>query len=108
MSELTRRTFLATAAAGVAAFARADGGKAPATGADNPDLEPFDKLMAAFIAENEVPGASLAVTRNGKLVYARGFGYADVVKKEAVHPASPASPSRSRRWRFCSWSRKAS
>ena len=88
MTEPTRRTFLAAAVTSAAAFARADEVKAPVTGADNPDLEPFDKLMATFIAENEVPGASLAVTRNGKLVYARGFGYADVEKKEAVQPAS--------------------
>lgn len=35
-----------------------------------------------------MPGASLAVTRHGRLVYARGFGYADVEKQEAVQPAA--------------------
>jgi N-acyl-D-amino-acid deacylase len=42
--------------------------------------------MASFIAEQKLPGATLAVTRNGKLVYARGFGYADVERKELVEP----------------------
>ncbi len=56
------------------------------TGVTNANLAPFDKLMTSFIAENKVPGAALAVTRHGKLVYARGFGLADVEKKEQVQP----------------------
>jgi N-acyl-D-amino-acid deacylase len=44
--------------------------------------------MTAFVEENKVPGAALAVTFKGKLVYARGFGYADVEKKEPVQPAA--------------------
>ena len=58
----------------------------PVTGVANRDLEPFDELMTSFIEENKVPGAALAVTRQGKLVYARGFGFADVEKKEPVQP----------------------
>jgi CubicO group peptidase (beta-lactamase class C family) len=58
----------------------------PITGAADRDLAPFDKLMTSFITENKVPGAALAVTRHGKLVYARGFGFADVEKKEPVQP----------------------
>jgi CubicO group peptidase (beta-lactamase class C family) len=90
---LTRRTFLtlsAATAAGIAlrscAFAKTDTGVLPATGDANPNLEPFDRLMTSFIEENKVPGASLAVTRHGKLVYARGFGYSDVEKQEGVKP----------------------
>ena len=86
-----RREFLALAAAGLTAsppiLLRAEEAKPPLTGAADPNLEPFDTLMTSFVRENEVPGASLAVTRNGKLVYARGFGYADVEKKEPVRPA---------------------
>ncbi|MCP3694044.1 MAG: beta-lactamase family protein, partial [Planctomycetaceae bacterium] len=40
------------------------------------------------IKTHQVPGASLAVTRAGKLVYARGFGYADLAKKQPVQPGS--------------------
>jgi N-acyl-D-amino-acid deacylase len=85
---LGRREFLGTAV-GLAftPFAPAQSEKAaPITGSANPDLEPFDQLMTSFIEENKVPGAALAVTRRGRLVYARGFGFADVEKKEAVQP----------------------
>ncbi len=60
----------------------------PRLSADDADVGPFDKLMTTFVADNKVPGAALAVTRHGKLVYARGFGFADVEKQEAVPPAA--------------------
>ncbi|HEV3022184.1 MAG TPA: serine hydrolase domain-containing protein, partial [Pirellulales bacterium] len=43
--------------------------------------------MTTFVERNKVPGAALAVTHRGQLVYARGFGYADGAK-EPVKPAS--------------------
>src|SRR5258708_7977650 len=51
--------------------------KIPVTGTADADLAPFDELMLKFIADNQVPGAALAVAKDGKLVYARGFGYSD-------------------------------
>jgi N-acyl-D-amino-acid deacylase len=63
-------------------------GNLPVTGAANPDLEPFDRLMTSFLEQNEVPGAALAVTHASKLVYARGFGCADVEKNEPVQPGA--------------------
>jgi len=91
----TRRAFVAmatAAGAGLAGFrpvlAWPSDTRLPITGPADPNLESFDRLMTSFVAEHKVPGASLAVTRNGKLVYARGFGYADVDQKEPVEPAS--------------------
>jgi N-acyl-D-amino-acid deacylase len=60
----------------------------PITGKSHASLEPFDQLMASFMTERKVPGGALAVTKNGRLVYARGFGYADVERKEPVQPGS--------------------
>lgn len=69
----SRRAFLVSALA-ASAF--------PARGAD--DLAPFDKLFDGFLETHRVPGAAVAVTRGGKLVYARGFGRANVEKKLPV------------------------
>jgi N-acyl-D-amino-acid deacylase len=44
--------------------------------------------MASFMAKFRPPGASLAVTYRGRLVYAKGFGYADLEKKERVEATS--------------------
>jgi CubicO group peptidase (beta-lactamase class C family) len=89
-----RRIFLAQAAALGAGLASADlpvlraSEQTPVTGAADPRLEPFDRLMTSFVAEHQAPGAALAVTRHGKLVYARGFGYADLDAHEPVEPTS--------------------
>jgi N-acyl-D-amino-acid deacylase len=56
------------------------------TGRANPNLSSFDDLMLSFLRDHKVPGGALAVTRQGKLVYARGFGFADVQNKEPVRP----------------------
>jgi len=53
---------------------------------EDPALAPFDDLFAKFLKDNAVPGAAVAVTRNGKLVYARGFGLADVAGRTPVKP----------------------
>lgn len=50
----------------------------PVSGRHNRNLRPLDKMMIKFIAENQIPGATLTVSRNGELVYARGFGYGDI------------------------------
>lgn len=58
------------------------------TGREIPALKPIDDMMTEFVRENEVPGAALAVTKDSRLVYARGFGWAD---REARKPVEPDS-----------------
>jgi N-acyl-D-amino-acid deacylase len=68
----------------------------PITGQANPDLASFDEMMLAFMAKQHVPGAALAVTKDGMLVYARGFGMADhagpVVPRALFRVASISKP----------------
>lgn len=58
----------------------------PVTGQAEPRLAAFDRLMLSFIKEHDVPGAALAIGRNGRIVYSRGFGYADVGRRRPVEP----------------------
>jgi CubicO group peptidase (beta-lactamase class C family) len=58
----------------------------PITGAAVPGLEPFDQSVRALMQQYGLPGGAVAVVRDGKLIYARGFGYADVEKKTLVAP----------------------
>lgn len=53
-----------------------------------PGLDHFDAGMVEFMRQYHIPGASMAIVKNGRLVYARGFGYADVERKEPVLPTS--------------------
>lgn len=58
------------------------------TGIARAELASFDELMTAFVKEQRVPGAALAVTQDGRLAYARGFGLADRQRQEAVQPTA--------------------
>lgn len=60
----------------------------PVTGKKNPELQPFDEMMVSLLREHQIPGASLAVSRNGELVYAKGFGYADTERRIKVQPTT--------------------
>jgi len=59
-----------------------------ATGKASPSLKSFDDLMISFLRRHKAVGGALAVARNGRLVYARGFGYADRSAKRPVQPDS--------------------
>jgi CubicO group peptidase (beta-lactamase class C family) len=67
------------------------GAHLPVTGPARPALAGFDKMMLQFLGERHLPGAALAVGRNRRVVYARGFGYAD---REAKRPVQPQTPFR--------------
>lgn len=59
-----------------------------ATGRTEPELNGFDERMREFLRQHHVPGAALAVTDHGRLVLARGYGYADLATDEKVSPTS--------------------
>ena len=58
----------------------------PISGAAVPGMESYDKIIADFMRKLAIPGGAVAVMRDGKLIYARGFGYADVENKTPVQP----------------------
>src|SRR4051812_12324366 len=58
----------------------------PITGAAMPGLAPFEKSVRDLMQKYKLPGGAIAVVRDGKLIYARGFGYADVENKTPVQP----------------------
>jgi len=60
----------------------------PETGKSFKTLRPFDLMMRRFVRDNEIPGAALAVAKDGRLLYARGFGWADRRNKTPVQPHS--------------------
>jgi N-acyl-D-amino-acid deacylase len=58
----------------------------PITGRAGAGLEPFDAMMFDTLKRYEVPGGALALAKDGRLVLARGYGLADVEKREPVRP----------------------
>jgi N-acyl-D-amino-acid deacylase len=58
------------------------------SGNADPALAGFDVMMRKFMEENDIPGASMAIGRRGKIVYARGFGLANTDTNAPVQPDS--------------------
>ncbi|MBI1248678.1 serine hydrolase [bacterium] len=92
----SRRTFLARCSAILPAMVAgalvtdteaADETVTP-TGKSLEGLSGFDTTMQRFFEENKPLGASLAVACHGRLVYAKGFGHADLARTRAVEPTS--------------------
>lgn len=58
----------------------------PITGSFLPGMERFDPAVLGLMRLYNSPGAQLAILRNGRLVLARGYGYAD---RDAQVPVQP-------------------
>jgi D-alanyl-D-alanine carboxypeptidase len=52
------------------------------------DIPSIDTKIEAFLTKYNIPGASFAVSKNGKMVYAKGYGFADKEKNEKVTSAN--------------------
>lgn len=53
---------------------------------DDPSFGNFEKTIKYFLRRWDIVGASVAVAKDGMLVYAKGFGYADSTTLEPVQP----------------------
>lgn len=78
---LSRRHFLAGSLLAAA-------GRAAAQGKGDARMASFDQEMEGYLRAREIPGGSLAVVKNGKLIYARGYGWADREQRLPAHADS--------------------
>lgn len=49
----------------------------PISGEPVPGLASVDQAYSKFMERHQIPGGSVAIMKNGRLVYARGFGWSD-------------------------------
>lgn len=92
---MTRRAFCARALAGMAAGVVApalkgaevvDNDGARPRGFIPAELQAMQATATALMQKHFVPGLSVAIAKEGRLVYAQGFGLADKEKNEKVTP----------------------
>ncbi len=61
----------------------------PVSGNSVPPLREFDELLFDYLRRNQsIPGASLAIARQGRVIYARAFGWASLEEHAAAQPNS--------------------
>jgi N-acyl-D-amino-acid deacylase len=100
-SKLTRREALTRLGTGVGAAVVADGAPAraqdrpdarhlsqgvPVSGKAGPDLELVDEVVLGVMDHYGIPGTSLAIAQDGRLILAKGYGWADVTTGTPARP----------------------
>jgi len=61
-------------------------GALPVTGPAVPGFEAYDQAVTAFLQKWDIPGGAVAVAHRGRIVFARGYGYAD---RDTGRPVQP-------------------
>lgn len=59
--------------------------KIPASGEVNPVLVPVDNAVRQFMVAKGVPAVAIALSRHGKILYDRAFGWADASLSSPLH-----------------------
>ncbi|MEK6337184.1 MAG: serine hydrolase domain-containing protein, partial [Acidobacteriota bacterium] len=77
-------TNLTTLLAGITSYAQVS-----VNSADTARLAQFEQSLNALRQQYRIPGLSAAVVSNGRIVWERGFGFADI---ENQIPATPDTP----------------
>jgi N-acyl-D-amino-acid deacylase len=60
----------------------------PSTGLAVPGMANVDSVVKSFMEKWSVPGVAVAIVKDGRLVFARGYGYADNAARTLVQPDS--------------------
>jgi CubicO group peptidase (beta-lactamase class C family) len=60
----------------------------PITGRAVPGFEEFERAVVRVIQDDRIPGAAIAFVKDGRLVYARGFGWGNKEARKAIEPTS--------------------
>ncbi|MGV3541268.1 MAG: serine hydrolase domain-containing protein [Rufibacter sp.] len=58
------------------------------SGSQMQPIPQVDSAVHAFMRQHQVPGVAVAITKDGRLVHVKGYGYADVEAQEPVKPTS--------------------
>ncbi len=58
----------------------------PVTGTAEPELTVFDRAVQGYMADKQLRGATLAVSRHGQLLLTRGYGWLDAEERTPMPP----------------------
>ncbi|WP_294822062.1 serine hydrolase [uncultured Flavobacterium sp.] len=56
------------------------------TGIAVPQMNGCENKITTFLSDHDIPSATFALTKNGKLVYSRAFGHADIDESQVTQP----------------------
>jgi CubicO group peptidase (beta-lactamase class C family) len=85
---LDQRSGLAHPSTADWAAPRSAGTPVPTTGGSVRELAAIDAVMGDLMVRWQLPGGQVALAKDGRLVFDRGYGLADVERAEPVRPSS--------------------
>jgi N-acyl-D-amino-acid deacylase len=62
--------------------------KVPITGKAGPGLAPLDTAMLTIMDRHGIPGAALGIAKEGRLVFAKGYGWSNAATGEPIQPGT--------------------
>ena len=57
-----------------------------ATALANDDGQALDALIVSYLSTNDIPGATVSVTKGSRLIWSKGYGYADTASDTPMQP----------------------
>ena len=83
---MNKVTIACIAGAICAPFAHAQLCDHPISGCEVEYLQPVDALMTDFVCDRDIPGAALAISVDGVVVYERSYGWSDEQRSISLEP----------------------
>lgn len=77
---------LAAIATALATLAAPSAAQLPVTGCEVPELAALDALVEQIVTARNIPGVTVAVMKDGVVVYERGFGHRDAARTIPMPP----------------------
>lgn len=84
--DIVKRLIVAITLITFSGFAFAEQSDYPITGKPAANMEKFDKAFVSLLKTWHIPGAAVAIMKDNKLIFSRGYGYADLETKAPVQP----------------------
>ena len=81
-----RTPWLAAIATALATLAAPSAAQLPVSGCEVPELAALDALVEQIVTSRDIPGATVAVMKDGIVVYERGFGHRDAARTIPMPP----------------------
>ncbi|MCS7045838.1 MAG: beta-lactamase family protein [Gemmataceae bacterium] len=69
-------------------FAYGAGEAVPTAGPPVAELAPFNELLTTLVRDQQVGGAAIAISKDGRLIFSRSYGWADPDAREKLVPTA--------------------
>src|SRR5262245_14266610 len=85
---LASAQYIVISAVAVTGFVSPAFGVLPMTGTYVPELQAVDTLLQNFMVGKPIPGGTIAITHNDRVIYERGIGYSNSARTVPIQESA--------------------